>query len=231
MSQLRVAALVAVVALTPARASGPSAGATPHAGVRARGQTDSAPFYAGLGDPDSLKAAMDRRLAAAQEKIDRLAAATGPRTVATTLRSCDDIRIDLDSVQAPSNLIGQAHPDERMREIADAANNRARAMAGDLVSNRAVYDALAAIDLSHADAQEKFYVQRELPRLPPERRRPRREDARAHRAAAPGSDRGESGVRETSAPTRAASPLPASPSSPVCRPTSSPGSSPTRTAP
>jgi thimet oligopeptidase len=162
MSRLRVAALVAGVALTPAYASGPSAGATPHAGVRAAERTDSAPFYAGLGDPDSLKAAMDQRLAAAQEKIDRLAAGAGPRTVATTLRLYDDIRIDLDSVQAPSNLIGQAHPDERMREIADAANNRARAMAGDLVSNRAVYDALAAIDLSHADAQEKFYVQREL---------------------------------------------------------------------
>src|SRR5262245_54498025 len=127
MKWLRLAALLAFVALTPVHAIGPAgAAAQPAAGAAAR--ADSAPFYAGLGDPDSLKSSFDRRPAAAQEKIDRLAAGTGPRTVETTLRLYDDLKIDLDSVQAPSNLIGQAHPDERMRQVADTANQRVRAM-------------------------------------------------------------------------------------------------------
>src|SRR3989454_6272007 len=49
-----------------------------------------------------------------------------------------------------------------MRQTADAAAERARAMGTDLVLNRAVYDALAAIDLGHADAQAKCDVQREV---------------------------------------------------------------------
>ncbi len=125
-------------------------------------RTDSAPFFAGIGTPDSFKTTMDRRLAAAQEKLDRLVALKGPRTVENTLRLYDDLKSDLDSVQSPSNLIRQTHPDESMRQMADAIEQRARAMSTELPLNRAVYDALAAIDMSHATAPEKFYVQREL---------------------------------------------------------------------
>ncbi|OLC83133.1 MAG: hypothetical protein AUH72_05090 [Acidobacteria bacterium 13_1_40CM_4_65_8] len=105
---------------------------------------------------------MDRRFAEARQKLDRLVAVKGPRTVENTLRLYDDLKIDVDSVLGPSGIIAQAHPDERMRQTADAAAERARAMGTDLVLNRAVYDALAAIDLGHADAQAKYYVQREL---------------------------------------------------------------------
>src|SRR5262249_501566 len=45
---------------------------------------------------------------------------------------------------------------------AGAAAERGRAMGADLLLNRAVYDALAAVDVSRADAPTKYYMQREL---------------------------------------------------------------------
>jgi len=165
MKSLRIAVAIAVGALAPGDVARPFTGAIAHATATtapAAERTDSAPFFAGLGDPESFKTTMDRRFAAAHEKLDRLVAIKGPRTIENTLRLYDDLRIDLDSLQAPSNLIRQTHPDEAMRQIADATEQRARAISSELLLNRAVYDALTAIDLSHADAQEKFYVQREL---------------------------------------------------------------------
>jgi len=123
---------------------------------------DSAPFYAGLGDPDSLKTTMERRQTAAQQKLDELLAVKGPRTVENTLRVYDDLKFAIDAVMSPSALIAQVHPDERMRQAAGAAAEKARAMAADLVLNRPVYDALAAVDVSRADAPTKYYLQREL---------------------------------------------------------------------
>src|SRR2546425_2687412 len=162
MKVLRMAVAVVLVSLAVSQVAGPYAGVTAHVATLAAERSDSAPFFAGIGDADSLKATMDRRFAEAQQKLDRLVAVKGPRTVENTLRLYDDLKIDVDSVLGPSGIIAQAHPDERMRQTADAAAERARAMGTDLVLNRAVYDALAAIDLGHADAQAKYYVQREL---------------------------------------------------------------------
>jgi len=162
MKVLRMAVAVVLVSLAVSQVAGPYGGVTAHVATLAAERGDSAPFFAGIGDPESLKATMDRRFADAQQKLDRLVAVKSPRTVENTLRLYDDLKIDVDSVLGPSGIIAQAHPDERMRQTADAAAERARAMGTDLVLNRAVYDALAAIDLGHADAQAKYYVQREL---------------------------------------------------------------------
>jgi thimet oligopeptidase len=154
-ARLRIAAAVLLLVVWSGGLSTPVATA-------AAERIDSAPFYAGLGDPESLKTTMDRRQAEAQQKIDELLAVKEPRTVENTLKVYDDVKIALNAVTGPSGLIAQVHPDERMRQTAGAAAESARALGADLVLNRAVYDALAAIDVSRADAQVKFYLEREL---------------------------------------------------------------------
>ena len=123
---------------------------------------NTAPFFAGISDAASFRGATDARLAEVQQRVDRLLAVKGPRTVENTLRPYDDIQIALDDVLGPAIVLVAVHPDEAMRQAASDASRRARAMAEDLGLNRALYDALAAVDVSRADAPTKYYVQREL---------------------------------------------------------------------
>src|SRR2546422_10988988 len=89
MKVLRMAVAVALVSLAASHVAGPYAGVTGQATVAGE-RTDSAPFFAGIGDADSLKATMDRRFADAQQKLDRLVAVKSPRTVENKPRLYDD---------------------------------------------------------------------------------------------------------------------------------------------
>jgi thimet oligopeptidase len=128
----------------------------------AQTSTVSAPFFAGIGEPASFKAAMDARLAHATEARARLLAVTGRRTVENTLQPYDDLNGDVNDIIGETILITAVHPDQRMRQIADEALQRATALNSERLVNRAAYDALKAIDARSADAEAKYYVDREL---------------------------------------------------------------------
>ncbi len=123
---------------------------------------NSAPFYAGMTNSASLKAKSDAHLANAQQTLDRLLSIKGSRTVENTLRPYDDIQIELEAAAGPCRVISALHPDEQMRVAADDVRQRADVFSSNLTVNRAVYDAIAAIDLKRADAASKYYVEREL---------------------------------------------------------------------
>jgi thimet oligopeptidase len=121
-----------------------------------------APFFTGLGDPAAFTQAMSSRFALAQRTLDRLIAVKDARTIRNTLRTYDDLAISLDSVEGPSNLVASVHPDPEMRAAAEAALKRVRTFISDLSLNRAVYDALVATDARGADAETKYYLDREI---------------------------------------------------------------------
>ena len=154
MKQLRVAIVAVLVSLY--------AGVAVHVAPAANERVDTAPFFEGIGDPASFKTTMDARLAETERMLDALLGVKGPRTVDNTLRPYDDIEIKLTDVAGPATVVFAVHPDERMRQTASEAAQRARAMATDLGLNRAVYNALAAVDVSRADSATKYYMQREL---------------------------------------------------------------------
>jgi thimet oligopeptidase len=154
MKQLRIAIVAVLVSLY--------AGVAVHVAPAASERVDTAPFFGGIGDPASFKATMDARLAEAQQMLDGLLAVKGPRTVDNTLRPYDDVEIKLTDVAGPAAVVFAMHPDERMRQAASEAAQRARAVATDLGLNRAVYNALGAVDVSRADSATKYYMQREL---------------------------------------------------------------------
>ena len=123
---------------------------------------DQPPVWSARPDADAFAKMADDRLAAAQRALDQLRAVTGPRTPANTLVPYDEAQRQLRAADALSGLIENVHPDAAFRDRATAINRKVSAAETDLSLDRGVYQALAALDLSGADAATRFYVEREL---------------------------------------------------------------------
>ena len=102
------------------------------------------------------------RLAAAQKAIDQLVAVKEPRTIENTLAPYDEAVHQLGSAQYFAGLMQQVHPDSTFRDHATEMVRKASAAATALSLNHPVYEALAALDGSQADAATRYYVQRQL---------------------------------------------------------------------
>jgi thimet oligopeptidase len=102
------------------------------------------------------------RLAAARSSIDALLAAKGPRTIENTLVPFDEAIRQNNSAGYFAGLMEQVHPDAGFRDHAQAMLTKASAAQTAIALNHEVYNALAALDLSKADAATKYYVQHQL---------------------------------------------------------------------
>ena len=122
----------------------------------------STPFWTGIADATSFDRAMTARLARARETLDRLTRVSGARTIDNTLRAYDDALLELDAAGSQAGLIQVVHPDAKVREGAEQISQQVSALSTELSLNRNVYDAIAALDVSGADAETKYYVQRTL---------------------------------------------------------------------
>ena len=102
------------------------------------------------------------RLNAAQRAIDKIVAVKGPRTVDNTLANYDDALKQLNSAFYFSSLMEAVHPDAAFRDRATAMTRKVSAAQTALALNHDVYQGLAAIPLTHADAATQYYVRRQL---------------------------------------------------------------------
>jgi thimet oligopeptidase len=102
------------------------------------------------------------RLAAGQRAIDALLAAKGARTIENTLVPFDEAVRQNNSAGYFAGLMEQVHPDAAFRDHATAMLTKASAAQTAIALNHDIYNALAALDLSKADAATKHYVQRQL---------------------------------------------------------------------
>ncbi|HKE59412.1 MAG TPA: M3 family metallopeptidase, partial [Pyrinomonadaceae bacterium] len=121
-----------------------------------------APFWTGQRDAASFTTLQEDRLTKAKESLDRMLAVTGKRTIENTLKPYDEMLTYLDAVANQASLIKEVHPDESVRTAAEKINQKAEAFNTEVSLNRAVYDALAALDLTGADAETRYYVERTL---------------------------------------------------------------------
>jgi thimet oligopeptidase len=155
MKSIRVVLAAALVALTSA---GPrvQAQSAPPTGA------SNAPFWTGMSDAAAFERAMDARLAHASQLLDGLVAASGPRTIANTLRPFDDVQLELDAVSSQASLIQSVHPDEAFRKTAERISQKAGTLNTQVSLNRGAYDAIHGLDVSGADAETKYYVERTL---------------------------------------------------------------------
>jgi thimet oligopeptidase len=102
------------------------------------------------------------RLAAGHAAIDTLLAAKGPRTIENTLVPFDEAVRQNNSAGYFAGLMEQVHPDAAFRDHATAMLTKASAAQTAIALNHEVYNALAALDLSKADAVTRYYVRRQL---------------------------------------------------------------------
>jgi thimet oligopeptidase len=102
------------------------------------------------------------RLAAGQRSIETLLSVKGPRTIENTLVPFDEAIHQNNSAGYFAGMMEHVHPDSDFRDHATAMLTKASAAQTAIALNHDVYNALAALDLSQADATTRYYVQRQL---------------------------------------------------------------------
>jgi thimet oligopeptidase len=125
-------------------------------------QQDATPFTQGIADAGSLKRVVEERLARSRRLLDEMLAVRGPRTVANTLAPYDALSGEVYTAGSQARVMAALHPDKAMRDAGEELNRAVSAVAAELPLRADVYAALAAIDLSGADARTRYYVEREL---------------------------------------------------------------------
>jgi thimet oligopeptidase len=113
-------------------------------------------------DPAILEERVNDHLARAQKSIDQLLAVQGARTIENTLAPYDDAVEQIDTTGNQSGLMQTVNPDSAIRDRAQALIQKVSAASTALSLNHEVYQALSAVDVSHADPATQYYVKRTL---------------------------------------------------------------------
>jgi thimet oligopeptidase len=132
------------------------------ASVFAQTGATNTPFWTGIKDAASFEQAMDARLTHAKATLDKMLAVKGAHTIDNTLRPYDDVLLELDTVSSQAQLIQSVHPVEALRQTAEKVTQKAGTFGTDLSLNRGVYDAIASVDASKADAETQYFLKRTL---------------------------------------------------------------------
>jgi len=119
-------------------------------------------IWAAQPDVSAFEKIENDRLAAGERAIATLLAVTGPRTIENTLVPFDEAVHQNNSAGYFAGLMEQVHPDATFRDHATAMLTQVSAAQTAIALNHDVYNALAALDLSKADATTKYYVQHQL---------------------------------------------------------------------
>jgi thimet oligopeptidase len=130
--------------------------------ARAQDLKNQPPLWASKPDVAAFEKMENDRLAAVQRASDEIVAVKGPRTIGNTLVPYDEAIRQLNAANYFSSLMQQVHPDTAFRDHATAMTTKVSDVATALSLNRGVYQALANMDVSKADAATRYYVQRQL---------------------------------------------------------------------
>jgi thimet oligopeptidase len=123
---------------------------------------DSLHIWAGSVDSAHVEAWTNAHLAAEQQAVEQLLAVKGARTVENTLVPFDHAQAELNLASSETYLMYAVSPDKAVRDAANAMVQKVSAASTELSLNQPVYQALAALDVSHADAATQYYVKRTL---------------------------------------------------------------------
>lgn len=121
--------------------------------------TPSLPKAASLlsGTPEQFTQRCDEALSTAKANVEALQK-LGPGADAQKLALYDEATTLLSNAGARSGLSREVHPDAKFREAAEACEQRIEAFNVELAQDKALYDALAAIDSKAFDAVTGFWL-------------------------------------------------------------------------
>jgi thimet oligopeptidase len=128
----------------------------------ARGLRDQPPIWSTKPDVTAFEKIENDRLDAARRSIDKIVAVTGPRTIGNTLSNYDEILTQINAALNFSSLMEAVHPDAAFRDRATAMTRKVSVVQTALSLNRGVYQALAAVPISHAGPATRYYLRRQL---------------------------------------------------------------------
>jgi len=97
-------------------------------------------------------------IAAAKAEAQQLIAVTDRRTVDNTFERYNEAGRHLQNSLQLGDLMSQVHPDPQVREAMRTCQAEASAYSSELSLDRRIYDALAAVDVSAADASTKRFA-------------------------------------------------------------------------
>src|ERR1700722_11793194 len=120
------------------------------------------PLWNSKPDVGAFEKIENGRLAGAHKSIDQILAVKGPRTVNNTLLPFDEANRELNAASDFAGLMQQVHPDKTFRDRATLMTTTVNSAITALSLNRDVYNALTALDVSHADPATSYYVKRQL---------------------------------------------------------------------
>jgi thimet oligopeptidase len=81
------------------------------------------------------------------------------RTIETTLEQYNQLLVAASATNALAGLMSEVHPEEAIRDAARGCEQEVSRFYSDLALDRDMYDALAAVDVSHADAQTRRFLE------------------------------------------------------------------------
>ncbi len=113
------------------------------------------------GTPEEFTAGCRRDMERARTEAGR-AKATGARDAAATLAAFDAAFAALGEAASRASLARNVHPDPRLRDAAEAAEQEVDALSTELSLDRGLYDALAALDVSGEDPATRHLVTKSL---------------------------------------------------------------------
>ena len=119
-------------------------------------------LWAGPVDPQIFEKRVNEQLGIVQKSVDQILAVKGTRTIENTLQPYDAAVEALDTAGNSSGLIQSVDPEAAMRDKAQAMIQKVSAAATAFSLNQALYKAVAAIDISKADPETRYYVTRTL---------------------------------------------------------------------
>lgn len=120
------------------------------------------PFWSNKDTAETFAAKHDDKLAKARAAIDKLLAAEGSRTIENTLAVYDEAMLYLNASGEQASLIQEVHPGEDFRARAEEISQKVSALYTEISLNRDIYNALAAVDASAADAETQHYLEKIL---------------------------------------------------------------------
>jgi thimet oligopeptidase len=136
--------------------------ATASAGVAPAKPVDPLHAWVGMKDPASLDGWVRWHIAEEQRLIAEMLAVKRPRTVENTLLLYDRALMHLNLAGGQSGVMFSVSPEKGVRDKAQALVQLVSAESTTVALNQEIYHALAAVDVSHADAATKHYMQRTL---------------------------------------------------------------------
>ena len=114
------------------------------------------------GAASALTSACKAAIARARAGIDAIKAMPAPRDTVTTLTWYDDANAAINDLDFQAELARQSSPDAEMRKAGEECDRDVQALSTSIYQDRAIYDALSALDLSGQDSSTVWWMKRDL---------------------------------------------------------------------